>query len=93
MAYQPIGDRLIIERVEKESVTPGGIVLPDGAKERPTRGVVIASGPGAWDSGVFVPNICKEGDTVIYGKYSGAELTPDGNIVAIRHDDVIAIVK
>lgn len=91
---KPLDDRIVVEPVEAEQVTAGGIVLPDTAKEKPQRGTVIAAGPGrTLDSGERAPMSVAVGDEVIYGKYSGSDIEVDGREVKIlRESDVLAKV-
>ena len=94
MNLQPLGDRLIVEVLDEEQVTSSGIVLPDTAKEKPQRGLVVAVGPGGKnDSGDIVPLDVAEGDTVIFSKYGGTEVKVDGNeLLILRESDVLAKV-
>ncbi len=91
---KPLDDRIVVEPVEAEQVTAGGIVLPDTAKEKPQRGTVLAVGPGKLlDSGSRSEMSVAVGDEVIYGKYSGSEIEVDGREVKIlRESDVLAKV-
>jgi len=91
---KPLDDRIVVEPVEAEQVTAGGIVLPDTAKEKPQRGTVLAVGPGKLlDSGSRSEMSGAVGDEVIYGKYSGSEIEVDGREVKIlRESDVLAKV-
>lgn len=91
---KPLGDRIIAKALSAESVTPGGIVLPDSAKEKPLEGEVIAVGPGAQlDSGKIRPMDVKVGDKIIYGKYGGTEVKVGGEeYIILRQDDVLAII-
>lgn len=85
----PLHDRVIVKPAAAETKTAGGIIIPDTAKEKPQRGVVVAAGPGKKDEPVTV----KEGDTVLYGKYAGTELTLDGEeLLIMRESDILAIV-
>ncbi|MEO1889399.1 MAG: co-chaperone GroES [Cycloclasticus sp.] len=95
MNLRPLNDRVIIKRVEEEAVSAGGIVLPDSAKEKPSRGEVLAVGNGATNSkGDLQPMTLKVGDNVLFGKYSGTEVEVDGDeLLVMREDDVIAIVE
>jgi chaperonin GroES len=95
MALQPLHDRIIVEAAAKEQTTAGGIILPDTAQEKPQRGVVLAVGPGKrLDSGQLAPVDVKKGDTVLYGKYGGTEVTVDGkDYVIIRAEEILAIVE
>ena len=94
MNIKPLHDRIIVEAAAKEEKTAGGIILPDNAQEKPQRGKVLAVGPGKrLDSGQLAPVDVKEGDTVLYGKYSGTEVTVDGkDYVILRAEDVLAVV-
>jgi chaperonin GroES len=91
---RPLDDRVVVEPVEAESVTAGGIVLPDTAKEKPQRGAVLAVGPGKLlDSGERGALSVSVGDEVIYGKYSGSDFTLDNREVKIlRETDILAKV-
>lgn len=85
----PLHDRVIVKPAPAEEKTAGGIIIPDTAKEKPQRGVVIASGPGKKDEPVTV----RKGDTVLYGKYSGTEVRIDGqDLLILREGDILAIV-
>ncbi|HEY6901664.1 MAG TPA: co-chaperone GroES [Puia sp.] len=89
MHLKPLHDRVIIKPAAAEEKTAGGIIIPDTAKEKPQRGTVVAAGPGKKDEPVTV----KEGDTVLYGKYSGTEIKIDGQDLLILHEsDILAIV-
>ncbi len=96
MNFQPLGDRIIIKPLEPETKTRGGIVLPDTAKEKPQEGKVVAVGKGKLlDNGTVQKPEVKEGDIVLYGKYSGTEVTTkDGEeYLIVREEDILAIVK
>jgi chaperonin GroES len=94
MKIRPLQDRLLLRPVEAEEKTAGGIIIPDSAKEKPQEGEVVAAGKGKVnDGGKLVPLDVKRGDRVLYGKYSGSEVTVDGEtFVIIREEDVLAIV-
>lgn len=94
MKLKPLHDRIVVEAAAKEEVTAGGIILPDAAQEKPQRGKVLAVGPGKrLDSGQLAPVDVKVGETVLYGKYSGTEVTVGGeDFVILRAEDVLAIV-
>jgi chaperonin GroES len=94
MKITPLHDRIVVEAAAKEEKTAGGIILPDSAQEKPQRGKVLAVGPGKrLDSGKLAELEVKKGDTVLYGKYSGTEVTVDGSdYVILRADDVLGIV-
>ena len=86
---RPLFDRVVIQPVEAESKTASGLFIPDAAKERPIRGIVLAVGPGKKDE----PTTVKVGDTVLYGKYSGTEIQIDGKEVLImKESDIFAVV-
>ncbi len=89
---QPLDDRIVVKRVEAEAKTSGGIVLPENAKEKPQQGKVLAVGPGKLlDDGTRSKPDVKEGDTVLFGKYSGSEITVDGDeIIILRESDLLA---
>lgn len=92
---KPIGDRLVVKVSEAEEKTPSGILLPDAAQEKPQKGKVVAVGPGRMlDSGQIVKPEVKKGDTVLFAKYGGTEVTIDGKeYVVLRESDVLAILK
>ena len=94
LRLKPLDDRVVVEPVEAEQVTAGGIVLPDAAQEKPQRGKVIATGPGTLlDSGERGELSVKVGDEVIYGKYGGTDIEIDGREVKIlRESDILAKV-
>lgn len=95
MKLQPLHDRLIVEAAAKEERTAGGIILPDSAQEKPAKGTVLAVGPGkTLDNGKKAPVDIKVGEVVLYGKYSGTEVTVGGeDYVILRADDVLAVVE
>jgi len=93
---KPLGDRLIVEPVEKEEVTASGIILPETAKEKPQEGKVLAIGPGRRDEdGDRIPMDVKEGDRVLFAKYAGTEikLETDRKVLVLRESDILAIVE
>jgi len=94
MALKPLGDRVIVEIVEEPQTTASGIVLPDTAKEKSQRGKVIAVGPGkVLDNGERAPVEVSEGDTVMFAKYGGTEVTLDGkDLMILQERDIIAVV-
>ncbi|MFA5007796.1 MAG: co-chaperone GroES [Candidatus Omnitrophota bacterium] len=94
MKIKPLGDRVVIQASESKEQTRGGIVLPDTAKEKPQEGKVIAVGTGKkTDDGKIVPLNVKVGDIVLYGKYSGTEITVDGEeYLIVKEEDILAIV-
>jgi chaperonin GroES len=91
---KPLGDRVVVEHVEQQDKTPGGVFLPDTAKEKPQEGLILAAGPGRMlENGTVVPPAVKAGDRVIYSKYSGSEIKLDGKeYLIISEKDVLAIV-
>jgi chaperonin GroES len=95
MKFRPLHDRILVERVESEEKTAGGIILPDTAKEKPQQGKVIAVGPGKkTEDGKMVPMDVKAGDTILFGKYSGSEIKVEGiEYLIMREDDVLGIVE
>lgn len=96
MDIKPLGDRILIKQLEAEEKTKGGIVLPDTAKEKPQEGKVIAVGPGkVLESGKIQEPGVKVGDKVLYGKYSGTEVsTKSGEeYIIIKEEDILAIIK
>jgi chaperonin GroES len=92
---KPLGNRVVVEPVEQEEVTAGGIVLPETAKEKPQKGMVLSVGPGERDDdGDFIPMEVKEGDTVLFAKYSGTEIKVEGKkLLILRESDLLAIVE
>ena len=94
MNVKPLADRIIVKAAEAEEMTKGGIILPDTAKEKPQQGEVIAVGPGkVSDSGNIVKVTLKSGDKVLYGKYSGTEITVDGeDVLIMRESDILAVL-
>ncbi|MBT8136552.1 MAG: co-chaperone GroES [Gammaproteobacteria bacterium] len=94
MKLRPLHDRVIVRRVEEETRSPGGIVIPDTAAEKPSRGEVIAVGNGkVLDNGDVRPLTLKQGDKVLFGKYSGTEVKIEGeDILVMREDDVMAVL-
>jgi len=95
MKIRPLHDRVIVKRMEGEEKTKGGIIIPDTAKEKPVEGKVIAVGSGkVLEDGKKVPLQVKEGDRILFGKYSGTEVKIDGGEhLIMREDDIIAIVE
>lgn len=92
MAIRPLDDRVVVEPLEAEKKTQGGIVLPDSAKEKPTKGKVISVGEGKLlDSGKRAELLLKKGDRVLYGKYAGTEITVDGkDYLILKENDILA---
>lgn len=94
MKIEPLEDRIVVEQLEAESKTKGGIVLPDSAKEKPQKGKVIATGPGRMlDTGKRAEPSVKKGDTVVYARYGGMEIEVDGKeYIILRESDLLAII-
>nr|WP_295397735.1 co-chaperone GroES [Meiothermus sp.] len=91
---RPLGDRVVVKRIEEEAKTKGGIVLPDTAKEKPQKGKVIAVGSGrVLDNGTKVPLEVKQGDTVVFAKYGGTEIEIDGEeYIILSERDLLAVM-
>ena len=94
MTLKPLGNRVVVEPVEQEEITAGGIVLPETAKEKPQKGKVLSVGPGERDdNGKYIALDVKGGDTVLFAKYSGTEIKVDGKkLLIMRESDLLAIV-
>jgi chaperonin GroES len=95
MKFRPLHDRVVVRRIEEDVKTAGGIIIPDTAKEKPMQGEIIAAGPGVWDeSGKLIPLEVKEGDRVLFGKWSGTEVKIDGEELAImKESDIFGIIE
>ena len=95
MNIRPLHDRVIIRRMEEEKTSPGGFVIPDSATEKPVKGEVVAVGNGKiLDSGDTRPLDVKVGDIILFGKYSGTEVSVDGEeLLVMREDDITAIIS
>ena len=96
MKLKPLGDRLIVQAIEEDETTASGIFLPETAKEKPSRGKVIAVGDGKWDEDgeKRIPLDVAEGDEVLYSKYGGTEIVVDGeDLLVLRESDVLAKVE
>jgi chaperonin GroES len=94
MNVKPLEDRVVVKPMDAEQKTAGGIIIPDNAKEKPQKGEVIAVGPGKVnDKGQKIEMTLKKGDKILYGKYSGSEITVDGKeYLIVRESDVLAII-
>ena len=94
MAFRPLGDRVLVKRVEEESKTKGGIIIPDTAKEKPQEGKIVAVGPGGRDeNGKLTPLDVKAGDKILFGKWSGTEVKIDGeDLLIMKESDILGIV-
>ena len=95
MNIRPLHDRVVIKRMEEETTSPGGIVIPDTATEKPVRGEVVAVGNGKiLENGEIRPLDLKAGDKVLFGKYSGTEVKVEGQeLLVMREDDVMAVIE
>jgi chaperonin GroES len=95
MKFRPLHDRVVVRRVEEDTKTKGGIIIPDTAQEKPMQGEVIAVGPGARDeSGKLVPPDVKAGDLVLFGKWSGTEVKIDGvEYLIMKESDIMGILE
>ncbi len=95
MKLRPLQDRLLVQRVEEEAKTKGGIIIPDTAKEKPAEGKVVAVGNGkVGDDGQRIPLEIKAGDRILFGKYSGTEVKIEGEeFLIMREDDVLGVIE
>jgi chaperonin GroES len=95
MAFRPLGDRVLVRRVEEEEKTKGGIIIPDSAKEKPQEGKVVSVGPGARDdSGKIQPLDVKKGDRILFGKWSGTEIKLEGeDLLIMKESDVLGVLE
>ena len=93
MAFKPLHDRVLVRRVESDEKTKGGLIIPDSAKEKPAEGVVVACGEGARkDSGDLIPMAVKEGDQILFGKWSGTEMQIDGeDLLIMKESDILGV--
>jgi len=93
MTVKPLADRVLIKPGEPVEVKKGGIIIPDTAKEKPQQGEVVATGPGRTEDGKLVPMEVKAGDKILYGKYSGTEVTVDDvEYLIMRESDILAVI-
>ena len=95
MSFRPLHDRVLVRRVKEEEKTKGGIIIPDTAKEKPQEGKVIAVGSGARaDDGKITPLDVKIGDRVLFGKWSGSEVTVDGEeLIIMKESDILGVIE
>ncbi len=95
MSFRPLHDRVLVRRIEEEEKTAGGIIIPDTAKEKPMEGEILAVGPGARnEQGELTPLDVKTGDRVLFGKWSGTEVTMDGEeLIIMKESDVMGIIE
>ena len=94
MKIRPLQDRVIVKRVQEEEKTAGGIIIPDTAKEKPQQGEIVAAGKGkVGEDGTVTPLDVKVGDRILFGKYSGTEVTLDGDdLLIMREDDILGVI-
>ncbi|MCC5958721.1 co-chaperone GroES [Roseinatronobacter alkalisoli] len=94
MAFKPLHDRVLVRRVEGDDKTKGGLIIPDSAKEKPAEGEIIATGEGARkDSGELIAMAVKAGDRVLFGKWSGTEVTVDGEeLLIMKESDILGVL-
>lgn len=93
MAFRPLHDRVLVRRVETETTSLGGIIIPDSAQEKPQKGVILAVGPGKTEKGSLIAPTVAVGDKVLFGKWSGTEVEVDGEKVLImKEEDVLGII-
>jgi chaperonin GroES len=95
MKFRPLHDRVVVRRIEEDTRTAGGIIIPDTAKEKPMQGEIVAAGPGARDdNGRLVPLEVKSGDRVLFGKWSGTEVKIDGQeLLIMKESDILGVVE
>ncbi|MDE0305823.1 MAG: co-chaperone GroES [Albidovulum sp.] len=95
MALRPLQDRVLVRRIESDEKTKGGLIIPDTAKEKPAEGEIISCGEGARkDSGELIPMSVKDGDRVLFGKWSGTEVTVDGEeLLIMKESDILGILS
>jgi chaperonin GroES len=95
MKFRPLQDRILVERVESEEKTSGGIILPDSAKEKPQQGKVVSVGPGKRDeTGKLIPPEIKAGDRILFGKYTGTEIKIDAiEYIIMREEEVFGLIE
>jgi chaperonin GroES len=95
MKFRPLHDRVVVRRIEAEEKTAGGIIIPDTAKEKPSEGEVIAVGPGGRDeTGKLIKPDVKEGDRVLFGKWSGTEVKIDGkDLLIMKESDILGVIE
>ncbi len=91
---KPLADRVVVKALEETEQMRGGLFIPDTAKEKPQQGEIVAVGPGRYEDGKLVPMALKTGDKVLYGKYSGTEVTLDSEqLLILRETDVLAVIS
>jgi chaperonin GroES len=94
MAFKPLHDRVVVKRVQSDEKTKGGLIIPDSAKEKPAEGEVVAVGEGARkDSGELIPMSVKKGDRILFGKWSGTEVTLNGDeLLIMKESDILGVI-
>jgi chaperonin GroES len=93
-SFKPLADRVALKPLPVDDITPGGLYVPDSAKEKPEQGTIIAVGPGRTENGAHVAMSVQEGDTVLYGKYAGTEITLDGEeILVMKESDLLGLLE
>lgn len=94
MAFKPLHDRVVVKRVQSDEKTKGGLIIPDTAKEKPAEGEVVAVGEGARkDSGELIPMSVKKGDRILFGKWSGTEVTLNGDeLIIMKESDILGVI-
>jgi chaperonin GroES len=95
MKFRPLHDRVVVERIDAETKSTGGIIIPDTAQEKPSQGKIIAVGPGGRDeAGKLIPIDLKVGDTVLFGKWSGTEVKIDGqDLLIMKESDIMGVIE
>ncbi|MFY0622285.1 MAG: co-chaperone GroES [Pelagimonas sp.] len=95
MAFKPLHDRVLVRRVESDEKTAGGLIIPESAKEKPAEGMVVSCGEGARkDSGELIAMAVSEGDKILFGKWSGTEVTVDGEeLLIMKESDILGVIS
>ncbi|MDB5410085.1 MAG: molecular chaperone GroES [Rhodospirillales bacterium] len=94
MAFRPLHDRVLVRRVSSQEKTPGGIIIPDTAKEKPMEGEIVAVGVGVREDGKIIPLDVKAGDRVLFGKWSGTEVVLEGeDLIIMKESDILGIIE
>ena len=95
MAFKPLHDRVLVRRIESDEKTAGGLIIPENAKEKPAEGEIVSVGEGARkDSGELIPMAVKAGDKILFGKWSGTEVTLDGEeLLMMKESDIMGIIE
>ena len=95
MKFRPLHDRVVVERIDADAKSAGGILIPDSAQEKPSQGEIVAVGPGGRDeAGKLIPIDLKKGDRVLFGKWSGTEVTIDGqDLLIMKESDIMGVLQ